>query len=223
MENLVSDEDFLMIIITSLPESWDNYTGLFLGSSGNKPMITSHELIVVLLEEDRRRKGRAGEGSGTALLSKGKDKQGAHKDKECYNCKKMGHIAVDCWAKGGEKEGKGPKGREGTGKKNQANQAENVNSDLNDACYMAGNPREISKFDWLLNSGTTSHICTIQEAFTDFHSIEEMLNGVSDKGTAVTGCGTVKIKFEFDGKQFIHQLCDMLYVPKAPNCLLSLS
>ena len=78
---------------------------------------------------------------GTALLSKGKDKQGAHKDKECYNCKKMGHIAADCWAKGGGKEGKGPKGRKGTGKKNRANQAENVNSDLNDACYMAGNPR----------------------------------------------------------------------------------
>ena len=52
MENLVSDEDFLMIIITSLPESWDNYTGSFLGSSRNKPTITSHKLIAVLLEED---------------------------------------------------------------------------------------------------------------------------------------------------------------------------
>ena len=160
---------------------------------------------------------------GTALLSKGKDKQGAHKDKECYNCKKMGHIAADCWAKGGGKEGKGPKGRKGTRKKNRANQAENVNSNLNDACYMAGNSREISKFDWLLDSGTTSHICTIREAFTNFHPIEETLNGVSDKGTAVTGRGTVKIKFEFDGKQFIHQLRNTLYVPKAPNCLLSLS
>ena len=88
---------------------------------------------------------------------------------------------------------------------------------------MAGNPREISKFDWLLNSSTTSHICTIREAFTDFHPVKEMLNGVGDKGTAVTGRGTVKIKFEFDGKQFIHQLCNTLYVPKAPNCLLSLS
>ena len=31
-------------------------------------------------------------------------------------------------------------------------------SSLNDACYMAGNSREISKFDWLLDSGTTSYI-----------------------------------------------------------------
>ena len=52
MENLVSDKDFMMILITSLPESWDNYTGSFLGSSGNKPTITSFKLIMVLLDED---------------------------------------------------------------------------------------------------------------------------------------------------------------------------
>ena len=88
---------------------------------------------------------------------------------------------------------------------------------------MAGNSREISKYDWILDSGTTSHICTIQEAFTEFYPVEEILNGVSEKGTPVTGHGTVRIKFEFDGKQFIHQLCDTLYVPNAPNCVLSLS
>src|ERR1700678_1719942 len=47
MENRVSDEDFVMILITSLPESWD-YTSAYLGSSGNKPTLTSHKLIVIL-------------------------------------------------------------------------------------------------------------------------------------------------------------------------------
>jgi hypothetical protein len=56
MESLITDEDFVMILITSLPESWDNYTSAYLGSSGNKLTLTSHELIVILLEEDRRRK-----------------------------------------------------------------------------------------------------------------------------------------------------------------------
>ena len=105
MENLVTDEDFVMILITSLPESWDNFTGSFLGSSGNKPTVTSHELIAVLMDEDQRRKGQNGMSSGTALLSKGK---GTNKDKECYNCKKKGHISTECWAKGrGQKEEKG--------------------------------------------------------------------------------------------------------------------
>ena len=184
MENLVSDEDFLMILLTSLPESWDNYTGSYLGSSGNKPTITSHELIAVLLEEDRRRKGRIGESAGTALHAHGKDK-GTNKDKECYNCRKKGHISSDCWAKGGGKEGQGLKGRKGSGKKNWANQAQEVNSNLNDMAYMATTHSEISKYNWLLDCGSTAHICTIREAFTEFQSINETLNGVGEKGTAV--------------------------------------
>ena len=56
MENLVSDEDFVMILITSLPDFWDNFTGSFFGYTGNKPTIGSYELISVLLDKDRRRK-----------------------------------------------------------------------------------------------------------------------------------------------------------------------
>ena len=56
MENLVSDEIFIMILITLLLESWDNFTGSFLGYTGNKVMITSYELVTVLLDEDQRRK-----------------------------------------------------------------------------------------------------------------------------------------------------------------------
>jgi len=117
MNNLVSDEDFVMILITSLPESWDNYTSSYLGSSGNKPDLKSHELIAILLEEDRRRKGRTGESQGYTLQARGTGKgkfKGASKfnssETECYNCHKKGHMAKDCWAKGGGREGQGPKG-----------------------------------------------------------------------------------------------------------------
>ena len=53
MENKVTNEDFVMILITSLPESWDQYTSAYLGSSSNKLTLKSHELIAILLEEDR--------------------------------------------------------------------------------------------------------------------------------------------------------------------------
>ena len=56
MDNKVTDEDFVMILITSLQESWDNYTSSYLGSKGNKPELSSYELIAILMEEDRRRK-----------------------------------------------------------------------------------------------------------------------------------------------------------------------
>jgi hypothetical protein len=37
---------------------------------------------------------------------KGKDKD---KPKQCSNCRKRGHVKANCWAKGGGKEGQGPK------------------------------------------------------------------------------------------------------------------
>jgi hypothetical protein len=49
-------------------------------------------------------------------------------DKERYNCGKKGHMKKDCWAKGGGKEGKGPKGRS-RGRTNQATEA--GSADLN--------------------------------------------------------------------------------------------
>ena len=52
MGSPVPDEDFVMILVMSLPESWDNYTSAYLGSSGNKPELRSHEIIAVLLDED---------------------------------------------------------------------------------------------------------------------------------------------------------------------------
>ena len=57
-------------------------------------------------------------------------------EKECYNCKKKGHIKRDCWAKGGGKEGQVPKGRGGGSKDNKSNQAVDLNTAVNVA-YMA--------------------------------------------------------------------------------------
>ena len=117
MENKVPDEDFVMILITSLPESWDQYTSAYLGSSGNKPTLKLHKLIAILLEEDRRRRGRNSDtASGVAMQAKNPSRGGRGSDskrtetRECFNCKKKGHIKEDCWAKGGGQEGQGPKG-----------------------------------------------------------------------------------------------------------------
>ena len=112
MDNKVNDEDFVMILLTSLPESWDVYTSAYLGSSSNKPTLRSHELITILYEEDRQRKGRTSEAAGSSFQVKGfvKGCGKSDSDKECYNCHKKGHMAKDCWSKGGGSEGKGPKG-----------------------------------------------------------------------------------------------------------------
>ena len=114
MKSLVPDEDFIMILITSLPEAWNDYTLAYLGSSRNKPELWSHQIIAILLVEDQRCKGQSGNTIDLALQAKGKNKHRKGKNdgdkKKCYNCKKKGHIVGQ---KVEAQKGKDHKGEEG--------------------------------------------------------------------------------------------------------------
>ena len=81
----------------------------------------------------------AGQSSGKGK----KDGEESKKSKKvkCYNCKKLGHIARDCWAKGGGAEGKGPKGK-GKGKEVAAKADEKDGNDSN-AVWMVSAGDEI--------------------------------------------------------------------------------
>ena len=76
---------------------------------------------------------------------------------KCYNCKNFGHIAKECWAKGGGAEGKGPKGK-GKGKEVAAKAEEKSGSD-SDAMWMvsmgdeSGMEADDKVIDWLRNVG----------------------------------------------------------------------
>ena len=220
MGSTVSDEDFVMILITSLPDSWDTYTTSLLGStSTNSKSITSQELVGILIDEARRRGEKDGT-QGVAMQAKGSGK-GSSGEKECYNCHKKGHLKKDCWAKGGGREGQGPKGRKRKEKANQAVEG----TDLNELSFASiANATEFSKYDWILDSGSTSHICPLRDAFVNYtaltnHSIE----GVGGKPVTVAGRGTVFVQFSVNGNTLKHQLRETLHVPDAPNCLYSVS
>ena len=51
-------------------------------------------------------KGFKGAGKGDKGGTKGHGKGYGKETRECFNCKKVGHLSTDCWAKGGGK-GKG--------------------------------------------------------------------------------------------------------------------
>lgn len=221
MDNLVSDEDWTMVLITSLPESWDNYTSSYLGASGNKPTLSSFELVAILIEEEWRRKGR-GDSVG-ATMQAGRSGKSDGNSKECFNCKKNGHTKAECWSKGGGREGQGPKGRKS--RRNRANQATEVNNSLNDATYIvidvSLNSRDYCKDDWYYDSATTSHICTSRDAFTKFTPLQNAkIGGIGPTPAIAKGRGTVTLNFDVNGKTMRHQLSDVLYIPDAPNCLL---
>ena len=70
MGSIIADEDFAMILLSSLPENWDQFTSSYLGSkSGDKTaVLTSHELIAIILDEERRRKRRTLEGEANRCI-----------------------------------------------------------------------------------------------------------------------------------------------------------
>ncbi|KAJ2915280.1 hypothetical protein MD484_g5123, partial [Candolleomyces efflorescens] len=219
MSNIVSDEDFVMIVISSLPESWDVFTTSYLGAhSTSDETLKAVEFIPILLDEDRRRKSREG-GSETSLQARSKKS-----DMECFNCRRKGHVKKDCWAKGGGKEGKGPRGRRGKERTNQATD----NTDLNLAVavtYMARfGESDTSKLAWHLDSGTTSHICTTRDAFITFTPLSNAtIDGIGPTAAIADGVGSIKVNFKVGDDVVTHELKNVLFVPEAPNCLLSLS
>ena len=181
------------------------------------------------MEEDRRRKEKTGETGGYTLQARGtgkKNYKSASKndssDTECYNCHKKGHMAKDCWAKGGEREGQGLKGQKGPNWAGHAHQARE--DTLNNVSYMVhNNSHQILQYDWILDSATTSHICVIHDTFVNYIPLKDStIKGLGDSVTA-HGCGTIIVNFAINGNTIRHQLHDMLHVSDAPNCLLSIS
>ena len=68
MSSLVSDDEFIILLITSLPDSWDQFTTAYLGANGNNTTVTSHELVSIITEENRRRQEK-GTGGDSAMFS----------------------------------------------------------------------------------------------------------------------------------------------------------
>jgi hypothetical protein len=90
MSSLASDQEFLIALITSLPESWDQFTSAYLAANNSRlttmvatnsssvpssssetasPITAdSHELVVLILEEYRCRKEKARESMGSSAL-----------------------------------------------------------------------------------------------------------------------------------------------------------
>jgi len=205
MGSLVSDDEFIILLITSLPESWDQFTTAYLGANGNNTTVTSHELVAIITEENCRRQEK-GTGGDSAMFSRARNQGGRthgipdDPDVECYNCHKKGHKSNNCWSKGGGKEGQGPRtkmkaGRSYGRRKDRANQAQ-ANGDLKDSAYqIQDSVNKISQFstsltrdDWLADSATTSHISNERRTFIDFTPLaSSSITGVGDQAIQALG------------------------------------
>lgn len=234
----VSDEDFLGLLMTSLPEGWDNFSNTYFTANAtgiNK--ITSDEFISAINDELRRRSARATT-SDTALKAYASNsysgsrphngtRQGNQNTKtKCDNCGRGGHSKADCWSKGGGKEGNSPwKQKRQARKKDTANKADDNMSSV-DIAYMASDdfvmPEEHSRDAWWLDSCANQHVCVNKSLFTSYtKQWDRKIGGIGGK-CAVEGIGTIVLKFRVGSDIIRHHVKNVLHVPKFNSNLLSL-
>jgi transposase InsO family protein len=124
----LSDAEYANILIGSLPIVYDpTISSITAAAKLTKKPIDPDDVIVLVTDEYDRRdlksrakskkdeKDAAFYAGGGSKGGKQGGKQGGRKDITCHNCSKRGHVKADCWAKGGGKEGQGPKKGGGSG------------------------------------------------------------------------------------------------------------
>ena len=109
MGETVADNQYANILLASLPSCYDMRVCAITTNADDTGKDIDPAKIVKHISDDYDKrmlgKNKPDDQAFTALTQhKYKDKRNI----ECYNCKKMGHIKADCWAKGGGKEGQRP-------------------------------------------------------------------------------------------------------------------
>jgi len=116
MGKTVPDDEYASILMGSLPSLYQatlSAISIATEISGTTPTPA----IVTKLATDKsdRRTLRGGKAQDEAFAIDAW-KKGKKCNVECFNCKKKGHVRANCWAKGGGKEGLGPRRRGGGAK-----------------------------------------------------------------------------------------------------------
>jgi transposase InsO family protein len=207
----IDGEEFSIILLTSLPESWDNY----IASIDTTALKDSSKLIARILEHDRRLSIKSSD--DTALAGKhGKKKY--NPNITCFRCGEKGHIGRQCKKK--PKDGKGSKG----GKQKESTEAHAAADEEFAFCGDCGDDIAlvVSPDSWLADSACTSHIARDRSIFVDYTPTPG--HQISGFGKAPgLGRGTIRLESTVEGKTSTITLKNVVHAPDAPFNLISIS
>lgn len=240
MQADVPDWIYGAIMLSSLPPSWDAFASGFIGQNGGAHTKTPSRQMEVMIRDEYRRRIQATTSQVMAMQSRG-DNRGVRRrdDIKCYNCDRKGHTKEQCWRKGGGAYGQGPKQRE----KEQANQANHLQDEKEETSgyFMAfhlttskdtvpagtiaaadtRNPATFTRYDWLMDSGASTHIATERAMFTTYERHSEILDILGGQQMTSLGCGSIDLECSVDGKPHTLRLLNVLHIPNNKICLFS--
>lgn len=201
----LQDELLAILILSSLPKSYENFV-IAIESRDDLPKVNA--LKTKLLEEGRRREGdiareiEPSTSSAVAFFSKQQNK--LHKrgfTGKCFKCGRKGHIASECRTNVSAAKFAGNK----------------ITSSF--AILNATNVSALNKQMWVLDSGSTCHVCCKKSLFTNLQEHRENIELAADNFIQSDGIGEVVIK---TNKCEI-KLRDVLYFKDLKTNFISLS
>ncbi|KAL2231966.1 UNVERIFIED_CONTAM: Retrovirus-related Pol polyprotein from transposon TNT 1-94 [Sesamum indicum] len=215
MDIVFDDEVKALILLSSLPDSWDVVVTSVSTSSGKEKMKFDNIRDMMLNEETRRK--QTGGSSGSALHTKSRGRpdtrgkyrgrsrsRGKNKGKKemvCWNCEKPGHMKSECWAPKKEKEGR------------TANAA---TEEITDALLLSVSS---SSDDWIVDSGASFHSFSNKDIMEPYTSGDFGLVYLADnKPLKIVGKGDVRIKSTNGSCWTLH---DVRHIPGLKRNLIS--
>jgi hypothetical protein len=222
------DEVLALVILSSLPESWDGLVMAVSNSSGSS-ILNFKDVVGVLLDEDtRRRNNSPSDVSGSALnteergrsskkyngrgngRSQSRRGQSRGPQMTCWNCKKKGHLKRDC---------KAPKKRVDENDKgsNSVNVSNDCSSD--EALIMCCDSKDESC--WIVDSGASFHATSNRDCFLNYEKgkFGKVYLG-DDEPCDIIGQGDVQLRM---ANGTVLKLQRVRHVPKLARNLISVS
>ena len=235
----VSDLDLVMILLSGLPDSYNNFITAI-------ESLKEEELVWTyirdrLLAEYERKKGSGGKGASRteddALLANNNfgGKKNFHKTKkggiECHHCHQKGHIRRDCpkWkAKNASDPTKNAEEASKFTTSGNVGVKTGLDPDFGNAfAFMnveSGN--SVGDDDWWIDSGATQHMTYAEEDFITLSMFEDPLkvNLADDSHLFAYGSGVVGVHlYDVNNKKVNCVLKNTLFIPEIQNKLFSVS
>ncbi|KAK8926344.1 hypothetical protein KSP39_PZI018272 [Platanthera zijinensis] len=219
MDVKVEEEDQALLLLSSLPRSFDHLVTTILYG---KDTLKMEEVVTMLLSNEKR--SSSGSSASEGLLvksrdpSRGRSRGGGKEDDRprsrgrCHYCKEEGHWKANCPVR--KLKGKEPVPQ-------QAAVASECVSD-DDVLHVSQSHDVVvgTSDSWIMDTGCSFHMCPNIEWFSSIrHCGGGRVRMGNQSECEISGVGSIRIRM-FDG--VVRTLTDVRYVPELRKSLLSL-
>ncbi len=197
----ITNEDVYMVLLMSLPPSFDNLV-TSLESMSTKDVDLQFIVARLLHEVSKRKECESSE--ITALVNK----TNKSNKKFCFYCKKPRHFVRNFLKKKNDK-------------KEKVNQACEDHEQMFVAALSAN---DHTMYDWIVDSGATQHMTFKQKWFTTYERISPRRVFMGDDTLLeAIGKGNIKATMQVGGELTHTTITQVLHVPKMKNSLISVT